>query len=64
MDAKQHLEYLSFLEQSYGKGHMSFPKKEGAFYWGGLLTHDEYVDNYRYRCVKNGWVLSNKKNNN
>lgn len=40
----------------YGKGSLTFPKREGAFYFGELLTYDEYVDKYKEECVKRGWV--------
>lgn len=51
MTKQDHIDYLKQLEKDYGKGAPGFgcvvPKMEGAFYFGDLITYDEYVDKYR-----------------
>lgn len=56
MDKKDHLEYLEVITENVGKGLLTHPKAEGAFYFGEFYTWDEYVKRYKEECVKEGWI--------
>lgn len=56
MSKEDHLKFLTHLDRSYGEGHLSWPRKEGAFYFGHDIFHDEYTDKYRAKCKENGWI--------
>lgn len=54
MTDQDHIEYLWSLFDNYGKGNLVAPTREGAFYFGRYLNHDEYFDLYFSELKKMG----------